>query len=168
MTTLPPIKHAKRHAIQYRSLCEDDMDFLCRLYRSTREGELAIVPWSDEEKQTFIEMQFNAQHAHYQKHYPDALWLLVEQAGQPIGRLYLEEWDGEHRIIDIALLTGLRGKGIGADILCDIQDAAASGGKRVGIHVEKENPAMSLYRRLGFISVEDKGVYDLMIWEHDR
>jgi hypothetical protein len=34
----------------------------------------------------------------------------------------------------------------------------------VSIHVEKLNPAMGLYRRLGFICVEDKGVYDLMHW----
>ena len=32
------------------------------------------------------------------------------------------------------------------------------------IHVEKNNPAMRLYRRLGFRTEEDKGVYDLMRW----
>jgi hypothetical protein len=34
----------------------------------------------------------------------------------------------------------------------------------VSIHVEKFNPAMRLYRRLGFLTEEDKGVYDLMRW----
>jgi hypothetical protein len=34
----------------------------------------------------------------------------------------------------------------------------------VSIHVEKLNPAMRLYRRLGFVTEEDKGVYDLMRW----
>jgi hypothetical protein len=37
----------------------------------------------------------------------------------------------------------------------------------VTIHVEKNNPAMRLYRRLGFTAVEDKGVYDLMRWVAD-
>jgi hypothetical protein len=43
-------------------------------------------------------------------------------------------------------------------------DEAASCGKAVSIHVEKFNPAMRLYRRLGFATEEDKGVYDLMRW----
>ena len=34
----------------------------------------------------------------------------------------------------------------------------------MSIHVEKFNPAMRLYRRLGFVTEEDKGVYDLMRW----
>lgn len=34
------------------------------------------------------------------------------------------------------------------------------------IYVEKFNPAMRLYHRLGFVTEEDKGVYDLMRWAH--
>ena len=43
----------------------------------------------------------------------------------------------------------------------DLLDEAAAG-KAVSVHVEKNNPAMGLYRRLGFVTAEDKGVYDLM------
>ncbi len=43
-------------------------------------------------------------------------------------------------------------------------DEAAAADKDVSIHVEKYNPAMRLYRRLGFVTEEDKGVYDLMRW----
>ncbi len=32
----------------------------------------------------------------------------------------------------------------------------------MSIHVERYNPAMRLYRRLGFATVEDNGIYDLM------
>jgi len=162
---LPPVRHASGHDIRYRGITVDDMTFLSRLYRSTREGELSRTPWDEPEKQAFIDMQFSAQHDHYQKHYPDALWLIIEQEKQRIGRLYLERWDSEHRIIDIALMPETRGQGIGGAILKDLmEDAAADGGKGIGIHVEKENPAMSLYRRLGFRVVEDKGVYDLLRW----
>ncbi|WP_415922248.1 GNAT family N-acetyltransferase [Tateyamaria sp. SN6-1] len=161
----PQPHRASAHGVAYRDLGSDDMPFLVQLYRSTREAELARTPWDEAQKQAFIEMQFNAQHEHYQKHYPDAQWLVVEQNQSPIGRLYLERWEKEHRIIDIALIPDVRGQGIGADILSDLMDdAAADGGKGIGIHVEKANPAMSLYRRLGFSVVEDKGVYDLLRW----
>ncbi len=140
-----------------------DMPFLALLYRTTREAELAQTPWSESEKRAFIDMQFRAQHEHYQKHYPDALWLIVEQAGRAVGRLYLERWETEHRIIDIALMPAVRGRGMGGAILRDLLEEAAAEGKSVGIHVEKLNPAMSLYRRLGFRPVEDKGVYNLLV-----
>lgn len=161
----PTVTRASEHGIGYRDITPDDMAFLTQLYRSTREAELARTPWGEAEKQAFIEMQFTAQHDHYQKHYPDALWLVITQTQQRIGRLYLERWDTEHRIIDIALMSQARGQGIGAAILADLmEDAAADGGKGIGIHVEKANPAMALYLRLGFVVVEDKGVYDLLRW----
>jgi len=161
----PLIDHASRHAIRYRPMIADDMAFLSRLYRSTREGELSRTPWGEPEKQAFIDMQFSAQHDHYQKHYPDASWLIVEQKQQRIGRLYLERWASEHRIIDIALMPEARGQGIGGAILMDLmQGAAVDCAKGISIHVEKQNPAMSLYLRLGFKVVEDKGVYNLLRW----
>lgn len=166
MAEQAPLFHerTKTMGVVFRPMNPSDMAFLVTLYRSTREEEMATVPWNDEQKQSFISMQFEAQHTHYQKHYPDALWLIIEMDGQPCGRLYLEHWDNEIRIIDIALLPNTRGTGIGTAILRDLQDEARAAGKAIGIHVEKENPAMSLYHRLGFKAVEDKGVYDLMSW----
>lgn len=165
VNSLPPAVEAARHGVAYRHETEEDRGFLMRLYRSAREAELARTLWSEEEKQAFTAMQFRAQRSHYRQHYPDALWLIIEAAGQPAGRLYLERWEKEHRIIDVALLPERRGQGLGGAILRDLQGEAAEQGKPVGIHVEKENPAMTLYRRLGFRKTEDKGVYDLMHWQ---
>lgn len=145
-----------------------DLGFLSALYASTREPELAPLPWSDEQKATFLDMQFQAQHSHYLENYPDASWLIIELDGKPAGRLYLEFWPSEHRIIDIALMPGVRGQGIGAALLRDVMEEAALAKKAVGIHVEKANPAMRLYKRLGFETVEDKGVYDLLRWQPSR
>lgn len=160
----PAVARASAFGIAYRPISDADIPFLTALYRSTREAELARTGWGETEKQAFIAMQFRAQHAHYQAHYPDAQWLVVMQDDAPIGRLYLERWETEHRIIDIALMPAHRGSGIGGAILRDLMDEAAVAGKAVGIHVEKANPAMGLYRRLGFETVADKGVYDLLRW----
>jgi len=159
---MPPRPNARGFGIGYRALDDRDLPFLTALYRSTRESELARTPWSEEQKQAFIAMQFEAQHRHYREHYPEALWLIVERNGRAVGRLYLERWSNEHRIIDIALVPKARGCGIGNAILQDLIGEAAAAGKSLSIHVEKENPAMRLYRRLGFEKREDKGVYDLL------
>ncbi|RVV97141.1 N-acetyltransferase [Mesobaculum littorinae] len=145
-------------------MTDADLPFLTALYRSTREAELARTPWDAAEKLAFIEMQFRAQHLHYRAHYPQALWLIVMKDGDAIGRLYLDRQAREHRIIDIALLPQHRGAGIGGAILRDLMDEAAAAARPVTIHVETMNPAMTLYRRLGFVTVADKGVYHLLQW----
>jgi ribosomal protein S18 acetylase RimI-like enzyme len=65
-------------------------------------------------------------------------------------------------IVDIALLPASRGQGIGGAIVEDVLDHARTLGKGVSIHVERTNPARSLYDRLGFTMVEDRGAYDLL------
>lgn len=121
--------------------------------------ELAQTGWPEQAKREFLAQQFTAQHAHYMRHYPGAEWLVVEHEATAIGRLYFVHWSRECRIIDIAFLPEARGKGFGSAALCDLIDQA---GDIVSIHVERMNPALALYRRLGFEIAEDKGVYLLL------
>jgi ribosomal protein S18 acetylase RimI-like enzyme len=150
--------------LSFRRVTDADLPFLARVYASTRAEELAVTSWSDAEKAAFLDMQFRAQHADYQTNYPEADRLVMLRGGEEIGRLYIARWASQHSIIDIALLPEHRGKGLGEALLRDLLDEAAACGKAVTIYVEKFNPAMRLYRRLGFITEEDKGVYDLMRW----
>jgi GNAT superfamily N-acetyltransferase len=154
--------------VAFRPITDADLPFLEALYGSTRIEELALTDWSDAQKAAFIRMQFEAQHAHYQKHYVGSDFLVIERAGEPVGRLYLARWTAEHRIVDIALVPEHRGGGLGTALLTDLIDEAAGAGKAVTIHVEKFNPAMSLYRRLGFVAAGEEGAYDLMRWEAQR
>lgn len=156
---------AAARGLGFRPMTAQDLGLLSALYASTRAEELAPLPWSDAEKTSFLEMQFQAQHAHYLKHYPDAARLVIERSDVPVGRLYIERWPDQQRIIDIALAPEARGQGLGGALLRDIMDDARSERRAVGIHVEKQNPAMRLYRRLGFVTIEDKGVYDLLRWD---
>lgn len=155
---------AEAMGLVLRPMTEADMGFLSALYASTRNEELAQLPWDAAQKRNFLDMQFHAQHAHYQAHYPDACWLVLELGQDLAGRLYIEEWPSELRIIDIALTPEFRGRGLGKALLGDILEKAEAARKAVGIHVEKANPAMRLYHRLGFRTIEDKGVYDLLRW----
>ena len=67
-------------------------------------------------------------------------------------------------LIDIALLPSQRGNGLGSALLHCLLQLAQQLELPVRIHVEKHNPAMRLYQRLGFVKLEDKGVYDLLQW----
>jgi ribosomal protein S18 acetylase RimI-like enzyme len=131
------------------------------VYASTREEELAPVPWTDAEKAAFIEQQFEAQDAHYCT-YPEAAFDVIEVDGEPAGRFYIARWPDEIRIMDIALLPEYRNRGIGTHLLRELLDEAAATGRRLSIHVEKFNRARSLYERLGFRETLDRGVYVLL------
>ncbi|MEM6455612.1 MAG: GNAT family N-acetyltransferase [Acidobacteriota bacterium] len=152
--------------VTFRPIADDDAPFLAALYASTRADEMRQVPWDDAQKAAFLQMQFEAQHRHYAAHFADAAFDLVLHGPErvPIGRLYLDRRDDELRIIDIALLPDWRGRGIGGALMRRVLDEAAAAGKPVRIHVEKNNPALRLYDRLGFRPIEDQGVYHLMEW----
>ena len=140
----------------------EDRDFLLRVYASTREEELRLVDWGDEQKAAFVRQQFEAQDAYYREHYDPATFDVIEVDAEPVGRLYVARWEDEIRIIDIALLPEHRGRGIGTALLRALLDEAAEAGKRLSVHVELNNPSRRLYERLGFAPVEERGVYMLM------
>jgi ribosomal protein S18 acetylase RimI-like enzyme len=150
--------------VTLRPVTPEDVPFLAGVYASTRAEELAVTGWSEEEKAVFCRRQFDAQSAHYRENYPDASFQVIESDGVSIGRLYVAHWEKEIRIVDISLLPEARRTGIGTKLLRELQDEARSAGKSLTIHVERFNPALRLYERLGFQQIEDKGVYLLMKW----
>lgn len=145
-----------------RPATDDDRAFLRAVYGGTRAEELASVPWTDAEKAAFLDQQFSAQDTHYREHYPTAEFLVILDGDEPVGRLYVDRWKREIRIMDIALLPQARGRGIGSALLSELIEESERSGKALSIHVELENPARSLYDRLGFEEVEERGVYVLM------
>lgn len=152
------------HSVTFRDETAADVEFLADLYASTREEELRPVPWTDEQKRLFLRSQFDAQSAHYKHHYHDADYLVIERGGERAGRVYLHWLNDDLRIVDIALMPAHRGHGVGREILEALMDEAAGKGCSVSIHVERNNPAMRLYERLGFVPVDEHGMYLLMKW----
>ena len=152
--------------IRFRPIAPDDQELLLRIYGSTRDEELSSVAWVDGEREAFLRQQFTAQHAWYQENYAGAEFLVLDREVEgrevPAGRLYIVRWEKEIRLIDIALLPEHRNAGLGNAILQEILAEGNAAGKPVTIHVEKFNPALRLYERLGFTPIEDRGVYYLM------
>ena len=158
----PPLPRAARRGIACRPATEAALPVLAQTYFSTRIEEVAQTGWPVEAQRNFLIQQFEAQHRHYRTHYPDAEWLVIERDGVPLGRLYLDIRPDDLHLIDIALLPEGRRGGIGGALLEDLIEAAQADGRSVTIFVERNNPAMRLYRRLGFEKVSEEGVYDLM------
>jgi ribosomal protein S18 acetylase RimI-like enzyme len=143
---------------------DDDPPFLRALYASTREEELAITGWPAAQKLAFCNSQFDAQRYHYRTYIQNCRFDVLECRGEPVGRFYLEPRITQLNIVDIALMPAWRGKGIGTAILEAVQQTARQSGRGVCIFVEQYNPALRLYRRLGFTEVREDGPYFEMEW----
>ena len=154
-------------SIELRPVKPEDMDFLYRVYASTRMEELSVLDWDDAQKESFLHMQFQAQNKHYREYYYDSQFLVIRDDDKDVGRLYVLHLPREIRIVDIALLPEARNKGTGTKLLRELLDEGRKKGLPVSIHVEHNNPALNLYKRLGFKKIEDAGLYHLMEWTPD-
>lgn len=148
--------------VTLRPVGPDDQDFLIEIYGSTRAEELALVPWTDEQRQAFIQYQFTAQQDHYLKNYPTASHDIILSNGRRVGRFYVARLDHEIRIIDITLLPAERNVGIGSYLIKQLLDEANSTGKLTRIYVEDFNPSLRLFERFGFSRSEQQGIHILM------
>jgi len=150
--------------VALRPATPEDRAFLLSVYAAARAAELDQVTWPPGARETFLEMQFNAQDGEYHRLNPHASFDVVVVAGEPAGRLYVDRRPGELRVIDISLLPAFRGRGLGGALLAGLQAEAAAEGGVVSLQVDRFNPAARLYERLGFEQVEDLGVYRCLEW----
>ncbi|MBI3286274.1 MAG: GNAT family N-acetyltransferase [Burkholderiales bacterium] len=155
--------HLPDSSISLRGIQDSDRAFLISLYASVREEELRPTGWSDAQKNAFIASQFQAQHQAYAQ-YPNTEFFLVLQHAAPVGRIYLQHREQAILIVDVSLIAAARGQGIGSALLQAVSGLATTRQKSVQIHVEKFNPALRLYQRLGFQLLADKGVYLFLEW----
>ncbi|MCM2357376.1 MAG: GNAT family N-acetyltransferase [Geobacteraceae bacterium] len=138
------------------------MEFLYRLYASTRLAEMAATGWSESQVETFLRMQFGLQHTQYMQNYPGAFFDVVLIDGTSAGRLYVERNGERMRVIDIALLPEFRGRGAGGRILRELAEEADVRRLTMSLHVEMNNPILSFYKELGFRETALKGIYYYM------
>ena len=123
---------------------------------------MALVPWTAEQQQAFVSMQFTAQQEHYLKKYPMASHEIILVSDHPVGHLHVARLEDEIRIVDLTLMPDERNAGIGSFLLRRLLDEAANNGKVVRIYVENFNPSLRLFERLKFKPVEQDGIYLLL------
>ncbi|MBI2729282.1 MAG: GNAT family N-acetyltransferase [Sphingobacteriales bacterium] len=143
--------------IHLRPVEEKDTLFIEAVYRSTREAELALTNWTELQKQAFIVMQSIAQLTDYKKKYPGAIYQIIVCKKKEVGRLITWETNDTIHILDISLLTSSRGKGTGTIVMQQLIAKAGSVQKKLSLHVLPHNPALKLYRRLGFEIIKNNG-----------
>lgn len=106
----------------------------------------------------------------------DAAVLAVVSGNGPVGAIWYRFWTEKNHSfgyvgpdvpeLGIAVAAAHRGRGIGSRLLAAILDLAAGQGiRRVSLSVERDNPAVLLYKRYAFTTVCAQGNSWTMIAE---
>lgn len=148
--------------LQLKAMEQKDIPFLYEVYKSTRIDELAVVNWTKNEMENFFIMQFNLQHRQYMENYKNANFDIIFFNDLPVGRLYVERARKDIRIIDIAILKEYRRKGIGSTLISALIEESERTKLPLSLHVERDNPIMPFYKKIGFKELEDRGIYIFM------
>jgi ribosomal protein S18 acetylase RimI-like enzyme len=143
---------------------ETDIPFLLGLYANARAAELAPVPWTNQQKQQFLESQFMLQRKHYYQFFQEASFDLILLNGIPVGRFYVHRGIELH-VMDIIVSPEYQQRGIAKWLFHQLLLEAENANLDISLHVEINNFAKDWYARLGFIEVEDEtnGIYMKML-----
>jgi ribosomal protein S18 acetylase RimI-like enzyme len=150
--------------IAVHAAAPEDTEFLASLYFDTRRHEVSAWGWPSEQQEAFLLMQFDAQCRSYRAAYPNASHSIICIDGLRVGRMLLQRESGGTRVVDIALLEPYRNRGIGTSLLQKLQKECEAERSKLWLQVLHTNPAIRLYRRLGFCQTGADALYAQMEW----
>jgi ribosomal protein S18 acetylase RimI-like enzyme len=147
-----------RTAFAHRPQSAEDEDFVFRVYASTRD-DVAAYGWPAAQLDAFLRMQFRARRMSYEAAFEGASHFILLCGDAQAGTAIVWRGANEMRLVDIALLPEYRGQGLGARWLDWLIEQASSARTRLRLSVLHGNPAINLYRRLGFLETGAGGLY---------
>ncbi|QYG91868.1 GNAT family N-acetyltransferase [Iamia sp. SCSIO 61187] len=159
MTTGPAPIATSLGVLERRPRTDDDAGLVRALFAASRSDELALTGWGPEEQRAFVDLQLRARDHHREATRPEAELGVLTLDGTAVGQLDLHRTDTALEILEIAIVPGLRGHGVGTAVLTQVLAAADADGLAVHLHVEPGNPARRLYERLGFVGREVQGLH---------
>jgi ribosomal protein S18 acetylase RimI-like enzyme len=156
---------ASRLKVVLEPVHETNDAFLFAVYASTRSEEVAQTGWPPEMQKKFLRMQFDAQAQSYAAQFPESEYSIVRSGEVAVGRIRIDRAGDEILLIDVGLLTEHRARGIGTFLMAKLMEEGRRDSKAIRLHVERFNPAMLWYQRLGFKTVQESQIYLEMLWQ---
>ena len=125
--------------IQRRAATEADVPFLLELRRKTLAEYLRTsgVPQSEVQHEQRVRLRFDCAE-------------IVSWQGGPIGLFKAVREGKDWTLLQIQLAPEHQGRGIGAQLICELLLEAQQHGAALRLSVLRTNPALQLYQRLGF------------------
>jgi|HubBroStandDraft_1064217.scaffolds.fasta_scaffold757127_1 GNAT superfamily N-acetyltransferase len=140
-----------------------DGPFLRRLIVETIACELDAAQWPEPMRTHLLGIQYTARRHSHTTNFPEGASYIIDIDGADAGWAVVTTMPHEIRLVEIMVLAGLRGKGIGTDAIRQVLATAADAGKPVRLTVNVTNhAAIGLYQRLGFRRIDGDEVQHVM------
>jgi ribosomal protein S18 acetylase RimI-like enzyme len=153
-----------KNRIAFVALGAEEKAFF-QLYVAVRSEELGMHNWAPDLREATLRLQFEAQTRAYREQFPAADECLILRDGSPIGWLIVDRSSRELHCIDIAIVPGEQGKGVGTEVLSRLQEEAAVKNAVIILTVLRMNyRALALYQRLGFRMTREDDLHAVMEW----
>ncbi|MFZ6800928.1 GNAT family N-acetyltransferase [Undibacterium sp. Di24W] len=147
-----------------RLVHSEDQNFLDVLFRDRRPDLLAL-PLPPNALTQMISMQQMSQSEGVKWSYPSAQDWVLCWGQDAIGRLIVDV-GADVRLIDIAVLSSWRKRGIATHVLKALQVHAAGIDKSISLAVQCDNQiARRVYQKAGFVLRSSDSLFDQMIWQ---
>jgi GNAT superfamily N-acetyltransferase len=158
-------------AEQFDLACEPvhagDEVFLEQLFHHCQAPEFAPLGLPAPALQQLLAMQYRGRNMTYRENFPDADDKVLWVEGERAGRLTLHRSPGTIRVVDVAVSSQFRRRGVATRALEEVLAEARETGCAVRLEVRAGNPAATLYRRLGFAVTGGNGFQTEMTWRRD-
>jgi ribosomal protein S18 acetylase RimI-like enzyme len=134
----------------------EDNEFLYQLYASTRIEEMDAAGFPQSEREAFCRMQFGFRQHHYGLHFARAQDHILQWQGVAVGRELVMRHADAFELIDIAMLPGYRGRGMGSYLLHGLILESEQKQFPIELYVDQHSRALAFYQRHGFVIVDDQ------------
>lgn len=134
------LPRAKMPRVLSRQAREADFPFALDLYLASVEPLLRrLGAWDETRVRKRLRQLFRPE-----------LVRIVRLAGNDIGWIQIATMRRGLHLDQLHLLPKMQGRGLGTRLIVRLQDRARRRGQAIGLNVIRGNPAIELYRRLGF------------------
>jgi ribosomal protein S18 acetylase RimI-like enzyme len=140
-----------------RPATPDDDPFLFELFAQDRRAQFAALPLPPAQLEALLRAQHQAQVSGHRARWPEAEARILLLGGERVGWMRVDSHGPEWRLVDFAVREP--GKGWGTRALAALCREADDAGRPISLQVTRDNPAVRLYLRVGFVETGGDAVY---------
>jgi len=145
--------------VSLRPATSEDGEFLFSVYANSRQEEMKPWGWSPQQQEVFLRMQYDVRRRSYITTYPSAEESIIVHSDLPVGAMMVSRSSAEIRLVDIAVVSDYRNRGMGGALIGALIAEAAGSATALRLNVLKGNPAIHLYARVGFVVTGRDSMY---------
>lgn len=138
--------------INLRQSTEEDFEFIFSLNKINMKKYVDVIRgWNEEYERADMKTKF----------IPGA-HKIIQADRQDIGVILIQEEPDHFKLTHLELLPEFQNKGIGTKLIKEVLDNAKAKNKYVWLKVLKTNPAIELYKKLGFVKIGEEELKYIM------